>query len=186
MISYKNYVLINGWSALDSRIGSLSELVIYSIIYGFCQLDNSVSIPTSYISEWTRLSKWTVLRRVKSLEEKGMISVERQSGDTSIYSIPQEDVTKTARASVRSSLSGDVERAKKKTVLAMNKDGKTFERVCIATIVKDTITDEESKIKGEISSIGAMPTPDNSDVLNLVSVKKNDPNFYAVKVGKDK
>lgn len=51
-----------------------NELLIYAIIFGFSQTENtSYTGGLNYLCEWTNSTKQGVIKNLKSLEEKGLI-----------------------------------------------------------------------------------------------------------------
>lgn len=74
-VKAENYIVIQGWMLTDLQLKG-NELIIYAIIYGFTQSgDEQVFSGTiSYLSEWTNLTKVSVISILKSLTEKGYIT----------------------------------------------------------------------------------------------------------------
>ena len=73
MIENNNYVTILGWMVNDLGLRG-NELLCYSIIYGFCQDEESCfSGSRKYISDWLGVSLPTVDKVLKNLVEKGLI-----------------------------------------------------------------------------------------------------------------
>lgn len=74
-ISDANYIVISGW--MINRLGlSGTELIVFAIIYGFCQHDScngSYHGSLQYLADFTGTTKPTVIRVLKSLAEKGYI-----------------------------------------------------------------------------------------------------------------
>lgn len=74
-ISDDNYIVISGW--MINRLGlSGTELIVFAIIYGFCQHDScngSYHGSLQYLADFTGTTKPTVIRVLKSLTDKGYI-----------------------------------------------------------------------------------------------------------------
>ena len=69
----ENFILVPGWAVCDLALKG-NELLIYSIIYGFSQEENQTFRGSiRYLVDWTGSSKMTVIRSLKSLEEKKFI-----------------------------------------------------------------------------------------------------------------
>lgn len=73
MITEHNYINIQGFMIKDLHLKG-NELLVYALIYGFCQdgeskFDGSIN----YISEWLSSSRPTVINTLKSLEDKNLI-----------------------------------------------------------------------------------------------------------------
>lgn len=74
MITSENYITIPGFARAEYDLKG-SELMIYSIIYGFSQTEDQLFTGTlKYISEWTGLTKANVLKNLNALTEKGLIA----------------------------------------------------------------------------------------------------------------
>ena len=69
----KKFVTIQGWMVNDLKLKG-NELMIYAIIYGFCQEENQVFYGSlNYIANWISSSKQTVIKCLKSLTDKNLI-----------------------------------------------------------------------------------------------------------------
>lgn len=72
-VNAKNHIVIQGWMVCELELKG-NELLIYAIIYGFSQTDNQVfSGSLQYLADWTNSSKQSVMKCLKSLEEKQLI-----------------------------------------------------------------------------------------------------------------
>lgn len=68
-----NYIVIQGWMISELELKG-NELLIYAIIYGFSQDEETIFRGgLQYLVEWTNSSKPTVMNSLKSLVEKGFI-----------------------------------------------------------------------------------------------------------------
>jgi len=78
----KNYLNIQGWMVQDLELKG-NELLVYSLIFGFCQdKDSEFTGSVSYICTWLSCSKNTALSCLKSLIKKGLIKkdVDKKNG----------------------------------------------------------------------------------------------------------
>lgn len=74
MIKNENFVVILGFMINDLHLKG-NELLIYAIIYGFCQEEGQEFTGSlKYLSQWTGASKSTIMSTLKSLVDKGLIS----------------------------------------------------------------------------------------------------------------
>ncbi len=73
LIMPESFVTIQGWMVTHLKLKS-NELMIYAIIYGFCQIRGQVfSGSVRYLAEWTNSTKRGVYKNLKSLVDKGLI-----------------------------------------------------------------------------------------------------------------
>ena len=73
MIENSNYITVLGWMVTDLGLSG-NELLCYSVIYGFCQDDESCfNGSRKYLSDWLGCSLPTVDKVLKSLMGKGLI-----------------------------------------------------------------------------------------------------------------
>lgn len=70
----ENYISISGW--MVTRLGLKgNELLVYAIIYGFSQNDEkSFTGSLQYLADWTKSTKQSCIKCLKSLAEKGYIT----------------------------------------------------------------------------------------------------------------
>ena len=69
----ENFITIQGWIVIDLNLKG-NELLIYALIYGFCQdKESKFQGSHKYISKWINSSKNTVIKSLKSLMEKELI-----------------------------------------------------------------------------------------------------------------
>ena len=72
----ENYILIQGWMVNELKLKG-NELMIYSIIYGFSQLENQrFTGSLQYLADWTNSTKQGVIKSLKSLIKKNLINKE--------------------------------------------------------------------------------------------------------------
>lgn len=75
-VNGKNYVTICGWMRSEMDLKG-NELLVYAIIYGFCQADNQMFEGSlQYLADWTGSTKQGIQKNLKSLLEKGYIKKE--------------------------------------------------------------------------------------------------------------
>ncbi len=68
-----NYIVIQGWMVTDLGLKN-TELVVFAVIYGFCQDgEHKFNGSLKYLQDWTGSSKNTVIKALKSLQDKNMI-----------------------------------------------------------------------------------------------------------------
>ena len=73
MINPENYINIQGWMVSELGLKG-NELLVYAIIFGFCQ-DNESHFTGSlqYLADWTNSTKQGVMKNLKSLLNKNLI-----------------------------------------------------------------------------------------------------------------
>lgn len=105
MIKDDNFVHISGWMINELNLKG-NDLIIYSIIHGFCQDGKSdYHGGLNYLAEWTNSTKQGVLKNLKSLIEKGFIIkvVEEQKNGSHlcryITSKSRENISDDAKSS---------------------------------------------------------------------------------------
>lgn len=68
-----NYVVLQSFMIKDLSLKGL-ELIVYAIIYGFSQNEGRFTGSLQYMADWTNSTKQGVIKCLKSLEEKGLIT----------------------------------------------------------------------------------------------------------------
>lgn len=72
-IKDENYICIQGWMINRLNLKG-NELLVYAIIYGFSQDEESrFTGSLQYLADWTNSSKQGVMKNLKSLSDKGYI-----------------------------------------------------------------------------------------------------------------
>lgn len=72
-VNKENFITIQGWMITELNLKG-NELIVYACIYGFSQAENQVfSGSLQYLADWTNSTKQSVIKCLKSLEEKGFI-----------------------------------------------------------------------------------------------------------------
>jgi DNA-binding MarR family transcriptional regulator len=75
MIKDENFFTISGWMLNKMQLKG-NELMIYAIIYGFSQGDNTFNGSLQYLADWTNSTRRGVMKNIDSLLEKGLIARE--------------------------------------------------------------------------------------------------------------
>ena len=74
MIDNNNFIVIQGFMINELKLKG-NELIIYAIIYGFSQIEGQEFTGSlNYLAQWTNSTKQGVLKNLKSLLDKGLIS----------------------------------------------------------------------------------------------------------------
>lgn len=68
-----NYIVIQSFMVTDLKLKG-NELMIYAIIYGFCQNEQRFSGSLQYLADWTNSTRQSVFSNLKKLCDKGMIA----------------------------------------------------------------------------------------------------------------
>lgn len=72
----KNYIMIQGWMISELNLSG-NNLLMYGLVYGFCQDGNSVFKGSlNYVCKWLNCSKPTAIKSLNYLVEKGFIEKE--------------------------------------------------------------------------------------------------------------
>lgn len=72
-VNDENYICIQGWMINKLNLKG-NELLVYAIIYGFSQDEESrFTGSLQYLADWTNSSKQGVMKNLKSLADKGYI-----------------------------------------------------------------------------------------------------------------
>ena len=72
-VKRENYITVQGFMLTDLKLKG-NELLIYACIYGFSQTENQVfNGGLQYLADWVNSTKQSVIKCLKSLEEKGYI-----------------------------------------------------------------------------------------------------------------
>lgn len=81
-----NYLTIQGWM-LEKLDLKGTELLIYALIYGFCQAKNKTQISLAYIAKWTGCKRRAIIDNLNKLEAKKLIRREQKNGQPTNYFI---------------------------------------------------------------------------------------------------
>lgn len=73
MVKNENFITIQGWMLNELHLKG-NELLVFALIYGFSQDENSVfSGSLSYMADWTNTTKQSVINTLQKLVEKNLI-----------------------------------------------------------------------------------------------------------------
>ena len=96
MIRKNSYITIQAFMVKDLKLKG-NELLIYALIYGFCQDGRSVFSGTArYIAEWVGIDKRNVFENLRKLVNKGLIKkIEKEEGGLKLvdYKVVYDDET---------------------------------------------------------------------------------------------
>lgn len=98
MLNEKSFITILSWM---TKLGlTTNEMLIYAIIYGFTQDDQSYFHGSiNYLSEWTNLSSVSVINNINKLIEKKLLKKESRPGCTNLYkALIPEDIIHTNKS----------------------------------------------------------------------------------------
>lgn len=104
-----NYINIQGWMINELKLKD-TELMIYSIIYGFAQTtDDACNCSLNYFIKATGKSKNTVIDAIKSLVKKGLVfkeQIQTEKGKRNLYTINFDFIQNLQFGSANSELGG--------------------------------------------------------------------------------
>ena len=105
----KNYITIQGWMIEELNLKG-NDLIVYAIIYGFCQQENHPFYGSlDYIAKWTNSTRQGIVKNINNLIEKGLIKKEEIKGQSNKYylckrenddEIKKEDVEQVSEQSL--------------------------------------------------------------------------------------
>ena len=72
-----NFMVIHGFMVTELNLKG-NELLLYAIIFGFSQGDNTFNGSLQYLAEWTNSTKQGVIKSLKSLIAKGYLAKEEK------------------------------------------------------------------------------------------------------------
>jgi hypothetical protein len=103
MIKDGNYITITGQMLKTGLTGN--KLLVYAVIYGFCQDENSVFYgTTAYLAEWLNATKRTIINILQELTADGYI-IKTESVVNGVrtceYKIADRDIEKVSPESVK-------------------------------------------------------------------------------------
>lgn len=124
MIKDNNYIVIQGWMRDLGLSGN--KLMVFAIIYGFSQDENSMYSGTaSYIADWLGVRKHTVLDILKELTANGLLEkVEKNVNGIKLcdYRIPTQVVRKSTDGGAKIAPGGDAKIAPHNTSIDNTRD----------------------------------------------------------------
>ena len=102
MIKDNSYIVIPGWVINKYQLKG-NALMIYSIIYGFCQDRTSCFCGSlQYLQEWTCSTRQGVIKVLKELVEKGLIRKEENFPTNKYYIIFEDELDNSEQNSLDS------------------------------------------------------------------------------------
>ena len=96
MLKPTNSIVIYGWMVEGLHLQG-TELLIYAIVYGFCQDGGQKKIALSYFQGWLTTTGRQAIRIVNALQSKGYIHVVRKHGKQGLYSIDRQAMAEAIR-----------------------------------------------------------------------------------------
>lgn len=124
MIKDNNYIVIQGWMRDLGLSGN--KLMVFAIIYGFSQDENSMYSGTaSYIADWLGVRKHTVLDILKELTANGLLEkVEKNVNGIKLcdYRIPTQVVRKSTEGGAKTAPGGGAKTAPHNTSIDNTRD----------------------------------------------------------------
>ena len=99
MVKVDNHIQIYGWMTSGFGLHG-KELIVFAIIYGFCQDGASRPIAPSYFQEWVSVKKRELLYIVSGLRDKGLVNVDIHPGRTTSYSVNLISILSAIRKAV--------------------------------------------------------------------------------------
>ena len=90
-----NFVVISGFM-VDGLELTGNELVVYAIIYGFCQDQQSHPIRISFLQKWIPITRQGMIKLIHGLERKKLIEIQKK-GRSNWYKISQEPIDEYAK-----------------------------------------------------------------------------------------
>lgn len=71
-VKRETYIVVQGWMRTDLNLSG-NELLLFALIYGFCQREQRFTGSLKYIMNWLDVSKPTAIKLINTLIEKGII-----------------------------------------------------------------------------------------------------------------
>ena len=135
MIEY-NYLTIQGWMTETLELKG-TELLIYALIYGFCQAKNKSQISLAYIAKWTGCTKRAIINNLKKLEKNKLIKCKKTQGKATNYLI---------NWSIIEEIKQNIYKPKNKKINSKNKNNfkKTSEKSSLGGEKSSPVTSEKS------------------------------------------
>lgn len=96
MIKSENYINIQGWMLSRLNLKG-NQLLIYAIIYGFCQDERSCFHGSlEYLQEWTNSTRQGVINALKQLQNNGLI-IKEESKPNNKYIVNVNKIYSTGK-----------------------------------------------------------------------------------------
>ena len=145
-----------------------NELLIYACIYGFSQTENQVfNGGLQYLADWVNSTKQSVIKCLKSLEEKGFI-IKREKYINGVksceyYTTELNTLLNKVEYPIKQSLTGGIKQS-----LTNN-------------IELDKLLDNIKEIVGYLNAkLGTRYLPDNEKTQRLITARFNENKKYTV------
>lgn len=166
-VKRENYITIQGFMLTDLKLKG-NELLIYACIYGFSQTENQVfNGGLQYLADWANSTKQSVIKCLKSLEEKGYIIKKEKyiNGVKSCeyYTTELNTLLNKVEYPIKQSLTGGIKQS-----LTNN-------------IELDKLLDNIKEIVGYLNAkLGTRYLPANEKTQRLITARFNENRKYTV------
>lgn len=166
-VKRENYITIQGFMLTDLKLKG-NELLIYACIYGFSQTENQVfNGGLQYLADWVNSTKQSVIKCLKSLEEKGYIIKKEKyiNGVKSCeyYTTELNTLLNKVEYPIKQSLTGGIKQS-----LTNN-------------IELDKLLDNIKEIVGYLNAkLGTRYLPANEKTQRLITARFNENRKYTV------
>ena len=73
-VKRETYIVVQGWMRTDLNLSG-NELLLFALIYGFCQREQNQKFTgsLSYVSNWLGISKKWAIKMLQDLADRGLI-----------------------------------------------------------------------------------------------------------------
>lgn len=166
-VKRENYITVQGFMLTDLKLKG-NELLIYACIYGFSQTENQVfNGGLQYLADWVNSTKQSVIKCLKSLEEKGYIVKKEKyiNGVKSCeyYTTELNTLLNKVEYPIKQSLTGGIKQS-----LTNN-------------IELDKLLDNIKEIVGYLNAkLGTRYLPANEKTQRLITARFNENKKYTV------
>lgn len=166
-VKRENYITVQGFMLTDLKLKG-NELLIYACIYGFSQTENQVfNGGLQYLADWVNSTKQSVIKCLKSLEEKGYIIKKEKyiNGVKSCeyYTTELNTLLNKVEYPIKQSLTGGIKQS-----LTNN-------------IELDKLLDNIKEIVGYLNAkLGTRYLPANEKTQRLITARFNENRKYTV------
>lgn len=166
-VKRENYITVQGFMLTDLKLKG-NELLIYACIYGFSQTENQVfNGGLQYLADWVNSTKQSVIKCLKSLEEKGYIIKKEKyiNGVKSCeyYTTELNTLLNKVEYPIKQSLTGGIKQS-----LTNN-------------IELDKLLDNIKEIVGYLNAkLGTRYLPANEKTQRLITARFNENGKYTV------
>ena len=166
-VKRENYITVQGFMLTDLKLKG-NELLIYACIYGFSQTENQVfNGGLQYLADWVNSTKQSVIKCLKSLEEKGHIIKKEKyiNGVKSCeyYTTELNTLLNKVEYPIKQSLTGGIKQS-----LTNN-------------IELDKLLDNIKEIVGYLNAkLGTRYLPANEKTQRLITARFNENRKYTV------